>query len=335
VNGYIHGTHDDVKEAVSEIGLWPWASTEMVDIVNWMRAYNTQNEDRELSFVGVDAQQFAATLTQIDLVLEKYGLHVTDTLVYAPLSYAEFILLKKKKDLAPYLNLVVQKEEVNTQSFTEEDRHHYATLIRHFRQIIEIQNAGKLDKQSRLRDNYMAMNMLSYINSDTTAKGIFWAHNGHIFNLSLNEFGSKRWSGTAGGYLKETIGGEYFSLGFEFDEGSFNAYVPDSNSDIKIEKKKYTLGEVTVGPSAGGTLAATYRELKSPLFIDFSQIAGDESMYMNYIGAVYFPGNEDNLKSMARYNVLGNKTSFDGMILIRKTTATHLLRNEKPENSGE
>ncbi len=56
---------------------------------------------------------------------------------------------------------------------------------------------------------------------------------------------------------------------------------------------------------------------------------------MNFIGAVFTPGNEEYKKSLARYNVLGGKTSFDGMILIGKSTATTLLRNETSYNSTD
>jgi len=334
VNRYINGAKDDVKEAVSEIGLWPWSTTEMVDLVEWMRSYNSQQSSRNIKFVGVDAQQFRTTLREIDQLLEKYGLPVTDTSTYVIRTDSEFIVLKKKKNLAPYMDLVLEKENVNIHNFSDADRTHYEILIRHFRQIIEMQTERKSHDQSQLRDNHMAINMLSQLESDPDTKGIYWAHNGHMFNLSLNDFGTSKWGGSAGGYLKETMGDEYFSLGFDFDEGSFNAYYPDENG-IELEKKKYILGEVSVGPSRDETFAATYRRLQSPVFIDYAQLPTEEYFYMNHIGARFTPGNEEHKTSLARYNVLGGKTSFDGMILIRKTTATHLLRHEKGDNSGD
>lgn len=334
VNRYINGADDEVKEAVSEIGLWPWSTTEMVDLVEWMRDYNSRQPSRNIKFVGVDAQQFETTLMEIDQLLEKYGLPVTDTSAYAMRTDSEFMVLKKKKDLAPYMDLVLEKENAETFSFSDADRMHYDILIRHFRQIIEMQTERKSHDKSQLRDNHMAVNVLSQIGSDPDSKGIYWAHNGHMFNLSINEFGTPKWGGSAGGYLKETMGDEYFSLGFDFDEGSFNAYYPDENG-IELEKKKYVLGEVSVGPSRDGTLAANYREHQSPVFIDYAQLPTEEYFYMNHIGATYTPGNEDHKESLARYNVLGGKTSFDGMILIQKTTATHLLRHEKGDDSGD
>lgn len=335
VNNYINGAQDDVYDALDEIDMWPWLTTEMIDLIKWMRNYNAGNPANRLNFVGIDAQRFSTTLKAIDRVLEKYSLSKTDTLRYPPLTDTEFMVLKKKKDLAPYNDLLLQKENIDTLVFSEVDRKHYAILLRHFRQTVEMQNEKKSRDRDVMRDIHMAKNILAHITSDEDKRAVFWAHNGHIFNLSLNEFGTEKWSGCAGGYLKETIGDKYFSLGFDFDEGTFNAYYPNSESDIVLEKKKYTLGAVTIGPSVDGTLAANHRHLKSPLFIDYSQIEGDEPIWMNFIGAAYFPGNEDNLKSTARYNMLGNKTSFDAMILIKETTATHLLRNEKPQITVE
>ena len=325
VNNYIHGADDDVEKTVEEIGLWPWITTEMVDVVKWMRDYNATDPNSPLSFVGVDAQSFTSTLNQMDQILEKYDLPTTDTTLYKPITDYGFILLKKKKDIAPYFDLLAIKEGVNNTSFNERDHNKYTNLVRHFRQIIEIQNEKKADNQSQMRDNSMAINALYHLNSEPELKGIFWAHNGHVCKLSFNKFGTKKWSGWAGGYLKEVLGDGYFSLALEFDEGSFNAFYPDKTSDTVIEKNPYTLGEITVGPSAEGTFGSYYRHLNEPVFIDFDYLPKDPDLYINHIGAAYYPDGVKDRRSMARYNYLGEK-GFDAIIIIPKTTATHLLR---------
>ena len=326
VNSYIHGADDEVEKVVYEIGLWPWITTEVVTVVNWMRDYNSTHPDKQLSFVGVDAQSFTSTLNQIDRIIDKYQLPKTDTTVYQPITDYEFILLKKKKDIASYFDLLAIKEGVNTKSFSEKDREEYAYLVRHFRQIIEIQNEKKDDAQSQMRDKSMALNALYDLETDPDIKGIFWAHNGHVCKLSFNEFGTKKWRGWAGGYLKEVLGDGYFSLALEFDEGSFNAYYPDKSSDNVIAKTPYTLNVIAVGPSAEGTFGSYYRYLDEPVFIDFANLPQEEELFINDIGATYFPDQvKDKRSSKARYNYYGQK-GFDAIIIIPKTTATNLLR---------
>ena len=326
VNNYIQGADDDVEKAVDEIGLWPWITAEMVDVVNGMRDYNTANPESPLRFIGVDAQSFTSTLNQMDRILAKYELSGTDTTVYKPITDYGFVMLKKKKDIIPYLELLSIKEATDTKVFNKKDQKEYTNLVRHFRQIIEIQKERKSESQSWMRDKSMAMNVLHHLDSEIGLKGIFWAHNGHVCKLSFNEFGTEKWTGFAGGYLKEVLGDKYFSLAFDFDEGSFNAYYPDNSSDIVLEKKAYTLGEITVGPSAEGTFGSFFRYLKKPVFIDFANLPQDDDLFINDIGAAYDPNKvKDNRSSLARYNYYGKK-GFDAIIIIPKTTSTHLLR---------
>jgi hypothetical protein len=112
----------------------------------------------------------------------------------------------------------------------------------------------------------------------------------------------------------------------DFDEGSFNAWYPDANSETILEKKSYTLGSVKVGPSVDETFGAYYRNFQSPIFIDFDDLPKDQSLFLHLIGAAYMPKKEVTRKSIARYNYLG-ENGLDAMILIKESTPTTLLRD--------
>lgn len=319
INNYIHGNDDDVEKAIGGLGNWPWITAEMVDVVNWMREYNGNNPDRKLEFIGVDAQKYNANLEKIDELLTKYDMPATDTTIYKPITQTQFFGLKPKK-MEPYFDLAASKD-VDTKSFSPKDKVEYSNLIRHFKQIIEIQ-AEK--KAGGLRDKTMAINMLEYLKSNSGTKGVFWAHSGHVCTVSLNEFGTDDWGGCAGGYLKEVLGDGYLGIGLDFDEGSFNAWHPDDKSEIIIEKNAYSLGPVTVGPSVDDTFGAYYRSFQSPIFIDFDDIPIEPVLFLQLIGASYMPQEEVTRKSMARYNYLG-QNGLDGLILIKVSTPTTLL----------
>jgi erythromycin esterase-like protein len=143
----------------------------------------------------------------------------------------------------------------------------------------------------------------------------------------------KKKFGTAGGHLKRRLEKQYFSIGLDFDEGSFNAYYPDTNSTRIMEGKAYTLGAVTVGKSPTKSIASTFRHINTPVFIEYQSLLNkNKYIKMNDIGAAYYPTKANNSKSIAHNQMYGGK-GFDAIILIKKSTPTHLLkhRNIKTE----
>lgn len=322
VNNYIHGKNDSVKVVVSEIGLWPWQTTEMADLINWMRTYNEKNNNK-LNFIGVDMQQYVETIKQLDYILTQNNLPITDSIVYQKMSDTNFVLITEKGDLEIYKTMLKEKKVINISQLNKEDKRVYNILLRHLSQIIEEKYKWKKDYD--YRDRKMAKNILFHIKVNPAIKGIFWAHNGHMCNIILKKQGKKKWHGFAGGYLKNQLKEQYYSIGLEFDEGSFNAYYPDTNSNRIMEGRAYTLGAVTVGPSSVEHLIAKYRKLKTPLFIDCTSLPKKEHLKMNSIGAAYYPSKDDKPKSLARNNYFGQK-GFDAIILIKKSTPTHLLK---------
>lgn len=323
LNRFILGSDDDVEEAIQDLGQWPWITAEMVEIANWMRTYNSMDPQRKLKFMGVDAQNYNSTLKQIDALLYKYDLPTTDTLLYQPISFAEFFKLKPKQ-MESYFELVASKD-VDLSKFNSEDRTEYSNLLIHLKQSVEIQSHKKSGDQSEMRDKYMGKNLLRYLEDKQGSRGIYWAHTGHSATLSFGDFKTEDWGGSTGGYLKEVLGQGYFSIGLDFDEGSFNAWYPDSKSETILEKKSYTLGSVTVGPSVDETFGAYYRNFQKPIFIDFDDLPIDQHLFLHLIGAAYLPKKEVTRKSMARYNYLG-ENGLDAMILIKESTPTTLVR---------
>jgi erythromycin esterase len=323
-NAYIHGNEDDVKAVVSEINMWPWQTTEMVDLVNWMREYNLKNKTNQINFIGVDMQQYEETVKQMDNILHKNNMSTTDSIIYQKMLATNFFRVTEKKDLEVYKTVWKEKKGIDVSQLNKEGGRKYQILTRHLDQIME----DKYSEKS-CRDKKMAANILFHINKDSTIKGMFFAHNGHIVNIVAKK-NKKRQFAWAGGYLKLGLGNQYFSIGQDFDEGSFNAYYPDTNSTRMMEGKKYTLGKVIVGKSRNESIASTFRHLNTPIFIDYPTL--NKFIKINDIGADYDPVRDGGSKSVARNQRYGKK-GFDAFILIKKSTPTHLLklRNIKTE----
>jgi erythromycin esterase len=319
VNNYIHGSEDNAIESVKSIDMWPWKTSEMVDLVEWMRTYNMKNPHKQLNFIGVDIQRYVETLTEIDIILKQYKLPITDSLIYQKMLGIDFFSVTRKEELVIYKKVDEQKKLISSSQFSKNDRYVFNTLIRHLNQIID-------GKKYILRDRKMAKNIVYHLKLNSTIKGFFWAHNGHIANFYRHKKTRKKWNGSAGGNLKKMIADKYFSIGQEFHEGSFNSYYPDTNSTEIINGQGFTLGEVLVSQAIEGSFSYKYKYLKKPVLIDCISLPKKESIIMTSIGAVYYPETYGKPGSIARNNRHG-KSAFDAIILINKSSPTHLLGN--------
>jgi erythromycin esterase len=324
-NAYIHGKKDNVTDVVNEIALWPWTTEEMIDLVNWMRAYNAKNLNNQLNFIGVDMQQYVETVNKIDDILQKNKLPITDSVIFQSILDANFFLITKKEELEIYKTIWEEKKSIDISQLNEEDERIYSLLLRHLTQILGEKYGW--EKHQDYRDYRMSENILHHLNQDTMVKGFFWAHNLHICNM----IPKKKKFGTAGGHLKRRLDKQYFSIGLDFDEGSFNAYYPDTNSTNIMEGKAYTLGAVTVGKSPTGSVASTFRHINTPIFIEYQSLLNkNKYIKMNDIGAAYDPTKATKPKAIAHNQMFGGN-GFDALVLIKKSTPTHLLKNKKIE----
>ncbi|MGB0887968.1 MAG: erythromycin esterase family protein, partial [Vicingaceae bacterium] len=92
-NAYIQGNKDNVEAVVREINMWPWKTTEMMNLINWMRDYNLKNKNNQINFIGVDMQQYVETVKQMDNILRSNDLPTTDSVIYQKMLATNFFLV--------------------------------------------------------------------------------------------------------------------------------------------------------------------------------------------------------------------------------------------------
>lgn len=316
IDEYIKGKGGNAKEAVKDLQLWPWTTEEMVDLVEYLKLHNESNQNNQVSFVGVDVQKIDRTVSRLERLIEKYGLPTRDDKI---VNATEFFGLSKKEALDLRSVEIDRYEKVDISNFTAEDKYEYHWLSKHLNQIL----SEKLEKKSHqniYRDKMMALNILDHLKVNNEIKGVFWAHNGHIANL----FTEKKNRGVAGGFLKKSLGRDYFIIGQEFDSGSFNARV----KPVEYSKNysNWQLTNVEVGESPDGSFAANHRSISDPIiFVPFDQLPESESVYINTIGAIYYTNKEGEESEFLRRNHHGRE-SFDAIILFKKSTPTKLLK---------
>ena len=323
VNRYIHGAEDDVKEITSSIGLWPWGTQEIADLISWMREYNKEHTSK-LNFIGCDMQQINTTIKELDRIIINYDPSLIDSTKYIDISQTEFFSLKDKKILADYQLLLENKQSITKQiHFKGDDEFIYRTLLRHLEQIIEERHNTKF---TTYRDLKMGENMLYHLAKDKNRKAFFWAHNGHIWDVYFKKKKKNKSYYRAGGVLKHELKDKYFTIAQEFDRGSFNAYyMPDLSKD-KSDIANYKLGEVTIEPSIKNSIGEYFRNVKDELLF-FSVSDFDKNklkdLRFHMIGADFRPTKKNKHQTTSFYFGIEH---FDAMILIKETTATKLLK---------
>jgi erythromycin esterase len=324
-NNYIHGGMVDKYDAINNLALWPWMTEEMGDLFEWMRQYNQKNPvSGQLQIIGVDMQKFTTTLTEIDKLSTKYNLPVTDTSIYKPLAENAFYEIKWA-EAKQYMALLDEKMQADTSKFSAIDKQKYNLLLRHLSQILE---AKKKKKDNIFRDVKMGENILYHLSKDEEIKGLFWAHNYHVYTIFSRNKKTGKASGYAGGILKASLGSQFMCIVQEFDEGSFNAFFKPDARAKDSEPTGYTLGAVTIEPGIENSFGAYFRNTPDDiLFIDIKTLTPEPKNYLiqHTIGAQFVP-QKDNFKQTSLYNHC-TTGCFDAMILIKISTPTALLQN--------
>lgn len=347
VNRYVLNGEGDPAEALASMGFWTWDTEEVSAMIEWMRGYNeTVPDDRKVLFLGDDLQYIDGSLDAVEEFIGRADPDFAESVAVAyravRIDPFEITALAEapdevKQEILGGLNAVVdylvlhESELVQGSSQAEFDM-----VLQHARiptQFYDAYSRVMFDPENpegsgaALRDVYMAQNMSWIVETlRPGAKAALWAHNGHV---SKSVYGGM--IPAMGQMLREIYGEEYYTLGFDFDRGSFQA----RNLDPEAPDEEYgVLREFTVGPARDGTLAALLREaVQGDFLVDFRSVpaSGPVSSWlaephpMASIGA----GFSDSYAASRWRAPLAVTEHFDGLVFLHETTRA------RPNPSGE
>lgn len=327
VNKYINGENDNLREVVESIEMWLWVTEEMEALIEWMRNYNSSAQaEKKLQFIGCDMQRINTTISEIDKLIAKYDSTLIDSSKYVKITGEEFFELSDDKTIEKFKPIIIDKKEhLENIQFNRNDRYIYQTLIRHLEQIVEAREKRKFWSY---RDVKMGENILYHLSNNPSMKGFYWAHNGHICNYYFPRKKEHKSYYTAGGVIKNKLKEEYFIIGQDFDQGTFNAfYIPNFNHDKKVDLNdinNYTLGPVTVGLNEK-EIGSQFKDIpESILYIIPSELSRKKALsyFLHDVGGNYIP--PKNPKDPSLYLV--DRYAFDIIIIIKNTTETKLIK---------
>jgi erythromycin esterase len=223
LNDYILGGEGDPRAILlgnRELGYWMWATEEVVDLVEWMRAYNANRGDKPpLEITGFDV---ADPKGSADLVLAYLNSADPVAAANASATYTACVPQFSLSDCQSRLNAVrddLQNREDDLASRSSQRAFDVAL------QAASIVAAWPTQPNPYFawRDDNMATNV-ERLQERRSSNGriILWGHQEHL-GKTINLQGSK----PTGAFLAEHYGANYFVVGSSAGDGRFNVVDPN------------------------------------------------------------------------------------------------------------
>ncbi|MBC9912905.1 erythromycin esterase family protein [Chitinophaga varians] len=222
VNEYVLYGKGTPETALKAMNFWIWNTREVLEMVQWIRAYNMAHPHDMVQFAGVDMQfgkgacnnllQFASQyapelkplIDTVALYVEKYKARYTH-----PLSKDENAQMKKPLDK---IAGIFDKERKRYQQQAGDSivrwQEYNLVVLQQYLQSLSIFRGGY-----EFRDKCMAENVVWLTRQYPARKMVLWAHSGHV--------GRSRQG--MGGYLDKVFGKDMLVIGFGAAEGQYTA----------------------------------------------------------------------------------------------------------------
>lgn len=221
INDYIHTGKGDPAELISGLHFWTWDTQEVLDMIQWMRAYNENpSNTSKLSFFGFDMQYDQMARDTVAQYMQQ-----VDPQAAKPMADDYSCTPQASANCQMKLQAVYDWLSQHQEDYTSKTSPKAFSLALQSARIV-IQNGDYTSKKDNyyLRDWYMAENVRWLLEqAGPNAKMIIWAHNGHVGMSGGGQAGGEAILQTMGDYLRKQYGYQMVVFGFLFYQGSFNA----------------------------------------------------------------------------------------------------------------
>jgi erythromycin esterase len=302
------GKGDIVQLMKDKMFFWTWNTSEVKDLLVWMKDYNIGKPEKEkVHIYGVDCQIFSYNvpelLRRVSAIDSKMAQDIKTT--FGDLYSADVVAVKKH--IVDVNNLIKNNKSnlISKSSAIDYDFIEHISDIILQTHIVSSNTGGLFEK----RDIFMAENTV-WLKNHTTYPMSVWAHNFHIKNTDSNS-GDR----TMGYYVNNKMQGGYVCIGFSYANGSVTAY--------SLEEKR--LGYFNFNPNTINDFSnLLLSKAKTPNFFfktaPVYRVATLREYFINKrfyeIGAVFYPTPEA-IAKIYMPSLLEN--NFNYMIHINST----------------
>ena len=313
VNQYLLTGEGDPAQALSGLGFWTWNTQELLEMIQWMRAWNADpHHDRKVRFYGFDMQSPLASVRLIRSYVKAHDdqamlslLDKISRLKFGPAAMSP----EQKRAAEPLLDELAARLDGERSAdrdwvFARENVNLIREAVRH--------------RSFSDRDRDMAENLAWLLQHEPAgSKMVIWAHNSHVATETY-PFAPE---GTTGVHLKKRFGDDLVVFGFAFNQGKFQA--------VSLGKG---LTEHIAQPLAPGAFDRTLADAGLPLFaLDLRRSRGevrrwlDSPLLHRSVGAVY-----NDARPGAYEMTIHPLRSFDAIVFVENTTAARPLPRPTP-----
>ena len=248
IDAYVQGGPGDAATAILHQGFWTWDTQEVVDLVEWMRAYNLDGSHAvKLHFFGFDMQDGAAEMDQVISFLHGVDPAAETSLaaLYLPLRpYAGFDNTTRQDYSAASAAVRADchaKVQQAYQWMVDHEASYAAastsamaaqgTAMALAVVQFEAMSGASPDSYGYLRDSAMATNAIWWQQQlGAGTRCVLWAHNGHVNKGPLYPGYD-----SMGMNLRAALGTGYLSLGFGLHGGTFRVAVAQPGGGYVLE----------------------------------------------------------------------------------------------------
>jgi erythromycin esterase len=302
INSYIKDGKGNPKDLLSKIGYWIWNTNEILSLIEWMRFYNsTQSKESQLSFVGIDVLNCKNAVNILYKYLQSNFSPNNQKYLTTLNNYISESNLKnlRKKEFEEHY-LILKSLDLELKSLKDP---YLWQLNNSILQYILM----KIDYTQNRRDELMFENV-NWLVENSNNNIFICAHNSHIKKNNISFY-------SLGYHLKNKYSEKYYSVGFDFGSGSFNAWDLENNKikaySIDLPLKK-TSSEVFNYASSDMYFLDFNKSSFSPVLNEFVM----SKVFYRDIGSTYSP-------KMVQKEKL--KEAFDGIIFVKKSNESTLL----------
>lgn len=235
INQYVHGGELSRSEIVSRLSYWTWRNEEIIDLIEWIRAFNLDTTNKEqIDIEGVDFQlpQYCAervvelledgTVESREPCIQKLERLAVDS----TFRYVREDRVKWEEDGCGLSELLKDyqsspREEIDITAPKGMDAKE--RISRALMQSIIAQSAGSINR-SDYRDSVMAENVTKLVEAKHSKGPVFiLAHNDHIKKLQRSNHKPMGW------YLNKKFGNRYVAIATDFIDGSIRVILKDNS----------------------------------------------------------------------------------------------------------
>lgn len=289
LNDCVHDLNGDAKEAVHKLSYPLYCTDEMVELVDWVKAYNqTVPEEEMIHIYGIDMQNAGLSAYRVAEYMTAYGMEELDD-----------IGKQRIKEICENYEGLIEGDRVLFEDivsilekrYREEKDEKIWQVLYNAQTVLQVCTDHvyfdeDADGYSDYRDECMLVNMqriLTYERERGFGRILLTAHNGHLMRGDSMSFGTI----TLGERIAQEYQEGYFVIGTDFFYANVNIHTNNADANVR-ENHRFCSADVLAAQAKNMTDGRYY--------LDFSTISDTHSElygllhqkgYMGMVGEGY------------------------------------------------